>query len=301
MRKKIILFFCFVTPLNVFSQNNETAELYYDSAYSILNSTINESLSKERSFQAISNSDKAILLNPYQSKYYRVRGGAYLHLKNYDQALYNFIQALNLDSTNSLALMGCGIAFENTNRFELAEKFYFKALRYDSTLSSVYVNLGLMYSKWNKLDFALIAYDRAIEISPNYASAYINRGDLKLKMQRFIDAIADFNIVIQLDSNSKIAYNNRGLCEFYLKNFKQAISDFEKALSIKLGKSFDENFDTDAYSLNNIANSYMSLGNIEKACEYWKLAIEKGYVYNTTWKSIYNIEDPILLIKKYCR
>ena len=75
----------------------------------------------------------------------------------------------------------------------------------------------------------------------------------------------------------------------------------KKALSINLGSSFDQNYNTDKYSYNNMANSYFGLGNIEQACKYWKIAVEKGYTYKPEWKAIYNIDDPKELIKKYCK
>lgn len=300
--KQIRLFYILlIAPLFSSGQNIELAEIYYDSAFKILNLTSHGGLSRELSLKALDFSNKAIDLNSQISKYFRVKGTSYFYLQNYEFALENHGHAILLDSTNYLAWMGAGIVFENTHRFELAEKYYLKALKYDSNSISIYNNLGLLYTKWNKNEQSMKAFDKAIQINPNYSGSYIGRGERKREIGMFKEAISDFSIAIQLDSIDKISYNNRGLCKFYVKDYESAISDFEKALSIDLGNSFDENFDTDKYSYNNIANSYFGLGNIEKACEYWKIAIQKGYLYKVEWKKMYNIDDPKDLIKKHCK
>jgi tetratricopeptide (TPR) repeat protein len=281
-------------------ENETKAEDYYLKSLTILNNATHNALSIDLSLESLEYSKKAIELNPKVSEYYRVRGASYYHLKNYDSALINYNDAIKIDSTNSSAWMGVGIVLENTEKYDLAEFNYLKALDYDKNSTVIYFNLGLLYEKSDKPSFAMKSYDKVIELDSNYASAYINRGDLKLKNRLYIEAISDFNIAISLDSLDKISYNNRGLCNFYLKEYQSAIYDFERALNLNLGKSFDENFDTDKYSYNNIANSYFGLNNITKACEFWNIAIKKGYKYRKEWKEIYQIEDPNELIKKYC-
>ncbi|CAM4241072.1 tetratricopeptide repeat protein [Flavobacterium terrigena] len=283
------------------TENEIKAHYYYKCAYKILNNTTSNALSEDLSLKALDYANKAIELNSKNSKYFRVRGTTYFHLKKYDLALNNHDEAIKIDSTNTLAWMGRAIVYENTNQFELAEKNYFKALEYDSNSSIIPFNLGLLYDKWNKPEQSLKSYDKAIQLDSIYADAYINRGAVKLRSKMYEEAINDFNTAISLNSLDKMSYNNRGLCKFYLKEYKSAIDDFEKALAIKLGKSFDENFDTDKYSYNNIANSYFGLGNNEKACEYWNIAVQKGYKYQKKWKEIYNIDDPNELIKKHCK
>ena len=277
------------------------AEEYFESALKILTSTTHNALSKDLALEALDHSNKAIALNPNESKYFRTKGTSYFHLKNYDSALISLNEAVRLDPTNSLALMGKAIVLENTGKFEAAKETYLKALAFDDDSVIIYFNLGMLYGKWNKIDSSIKFYDIVINKWPEYRGAYTNRGEAKLQNRMYEEAIADFDEAISLDTTDKISYNNRGLCKFYLKKYQGAIADFEKALSIRLGKSFDENFHTDKYSYNNMANSYFGLGNIEKSCEYWNIAVQKGYQYKKEWKVIYNIDDPKELIKKYCR
>ncbi|MEI9943560.1 MAG: tetratricopeptide repeat protein [Chitinophagaceae bacterium] len=283
------------------SAAKDKAENYYQKALSILQATTHNALSKSLSNQALHYIDTAISLYPFESKYYRVRGTSYYHLKEYDLAISNFTQALKLDSTNSLAWMNRAITFENTEKYSLAEQDYLKALQYDRKSATIYFNMGLLYDKWGKDNLSLLAYDQAIKIDPKNESAYLNRGEANLENGSYLNAISDFNIILSLDSAHKLAYNNRGLCKYYLNQYEDAIIDFKKALSLKLDDSFYENFDTDKYSYNNIANSYFGLGNIKEACIYWNMAIQKGYKYKKEWKAVFHIDDPNELLAKYCK
>jgi tetratricopeptide (TPR) repeat protein len=281
-------------------RSNE-AESYYRKAMGILINTSHNALSQSLANEALGYISQAIALNPKQSEYFRVKGTSYFYLKEYDQAITNHDKAIKLDSTNVLAWMGRGIVLENTGKFEQAEQSYLKSLQYDGSNASLYINLGLLYNKWGKDSLSMRAYDQAIKVYPQATSAYINRGEKKLLFGQYDAAIADFNMAISLDPSDKISFNNRGLCHYYLKQYETAIADCKKALSIELGASFNENFDTDKYSYNNIANSYFAMGNTTEACKYWNITIQKGYKYKKEWKAIYNIDDPVELVKKYCQ
>mgnify|MGYP003576082886 CR=1 FL=1 len=290
---------CYGQATKKMSENK--AEEYYEKALEILTNTTHNALSKDLALKALDYSNKAVELNSTKSKYFRIRATSYFHLKNYDSALSNFNNAIRLDSTNSLAWMGKAIVLENTGKFELAKENYLQSLEFSDEPMIIYFNLGMLYSKWDKNDSSIQFYDKVIEMSPDDRSSYTNRGEVKLRARMYKEAIEDFDVAISLDTTDKVSYNNRGLCKFYLKYYKTAILDFEKALSINLGRSFDENYSTDRYSYNNMANSYFGLGNIDKACEYWKTAVQKGYQYKKEWKEIYNIDDPKELIKKFCK
>jgi tetratricopeptide (TPR) repeat protein len=279
------------------------AEEYYLKAWNILQNTTHNALSNALAIRALGYIDTAISINPTESKFFRIKGTSYYHLKKYDLAVLNYNQALKLDSTNSLAWMDRGIVFENTERYSLAEQDYLKALEHatKSNVIPIHINFGLLYDKWGMDSLSLLAYDYVIKIDPENKDAYLNRGEVNLRKRSYADAILDFDRVIRLDSTDKLSYNNRGICKYYLKQFEDAIIDLKKALSIKLDDSFYENFNTDKYSYNNIANSYFGLGNIKEACVYWNIAIQKGYKYKKEWKTIYNLDDPNDLITRYCK
>ncbi|WP_420572868.1 tetratricopeptide repeat protein [Kordia sp.] len=279
---------------------SEYAEAYYNQAFSILSNTTHNGLSNALTLEGLEYINKAIAINANQSKYYRVKGSFYSHRRDYEKALKNFKKALQLDPQNSLAYMGQGIVYENTARFDLAKKKYLKALEDPELKVTVNFNLGLLHGKWGKPEKALEYYNKVILFSPNYKSGYLNRGKVKMGLQQYEEALKDFNIALSLKPRDKVSLNNRGLTLFYLHRFEEAIADFEKTLSIGSNASFDENFDTNQYAYNNMANAYFGLKDIQNACLYWNKAIESGYTYQPEWKEEYNIEDPLKLIEKHC-
>ncbi|MCH2194801.1 tetratricopeptide repeat protein [Kordia sp.] len=295
-----LLIGCAISKKNKTKADLEQAEYHYFKAYAVLKSTTNNALSNALTTQALDDIDKAISIDDTQSKYHRVRGSIYSHRREYKKALVNFKKALQLNPENSLAHMGKGIAYENTGKFKLAEENYFKALEDKELAVSVNFNLGLLYGKWGKHDRSIEQYTKVLVSLPNYKSAYLNRGKVKLSLKKYEEALMDFNKAISLAPKDKVSLNNRGLALFYLKRYEEAIVDFKKTLRIDLGDSFNENYDTDAYAYNNMANSYFGHGKLDHACFYWNEAIDNGYVYKSEWKEEYNIEDPVKLILKHC-
>ena len=129
---------------------------------------------------------------------YIKHGRFYLFRGEYDHAIANFDQALQLDPQSAPAYFSRGRA--------------------------------------NKLDGnheqALRDYSHTIEINPKAVAAYVNRGQIYNFEGDHDRAIADFNRAIQLDSGRPIPYLDRGLAEVAKDEYDKAISDFESAIRI---------------------------------------------------------------------
>lgn len=302
---KKILFLFYILPNIIFAQNQDQkkyeAENYYYQALNILKNDTDNALSIEQANEALRYACLAVDLNPEVSKYYRVKATAYYHLKSYESALINYNQAIRLDSNNLVAWMGRGNVYDQYKNYEEAEKSYLIGLKIDSTVHILYLNLGLIYDRWGKDSLAEVMFGKVIELQPKQIGSYLGRGYMYIEHKKFKEAILDFEVALELDKKSKIALNNIGLCNFYLEDYKKAIKYYKKSLSIDLGDAFNQNYNTDLYTMNNLANTYFKQGNTSKACEYWQMAIDKGYKYQPEWKEIYNIDDPVKLIEQYCK
>ena len=148
--------------------------------------------------EALNEFSKAIENQPEYDELYRLRGRAYVDLRDYSKALQNFNLALNLNPGNTTAIL---------NR------------------ANTYMYIG-------KLDSSLLDLNRAIDLLPGEASAFLNRGSLYAKINRYDKAIQDFNKAIELDSGFAIAYFNKGLvCELAGKE-TEALKSFKKFVSI---------------------------------------------------------------------
>ena len=94
-------------------------------------------------------------------------------------------------------------------------------------------------------------------------------GQSKNKLQKQFDkALINYNQAIKLNPNYAMAYNNRGMVFYNQKLFDRAVENFNKA--IKLNPN-------DAMVYANRGMAELNLGNKEKCCLDFQVAIELGF------------------------
>ena len=80
----------------------------------------------------------------------------------------------------------------NREEFEQAIADYNQAIQLNPKYAYAYNNRGIVYYNQGKYDLAIADYNQAIQLNPKYANAYYNRG-LTYKAKRNIEkAISDF-------------------------------------------------------------------------------------------------------------
>jgi tetratricopeptide (TPR) repeat protein len=135
---------------------------------------------------------------PGHAMYYSNRGDNDLKNGNYDQAIAEYTQAIDLDPS----------------------------------LTSFYYNRGLAYGSKKDYDNAISDFSQVIKMNPRDEGAYFERGFVYAMKGSLELAIADFSQVIQLDPGDAYAYNNRGLAYEKIGQKDKAIKDFERALEL---------------------------------------------------------------------
>jgi tetratricopeptide (TPR) repeat protein len=101
-----------------------------------------------------------------------------------------------------------------------------------------YLNRGFAYSELNSHASAIANYDKAIELAPNNADAYYYRADEYLQAGNAPKALADYNKAIQLNPNYSQAYLDRGFIYYQQGESLKAIEDLQKAADL-LGQKGD--------------------------------------------------------------
>jgi tetratricopeptide (TPR) repeat protein len=134
-----------------------------------------------------------------QAHIYRKRGFAYNMLREYQQAIADFNQAIELDSNYARA----------------------------------YASRGRIYRTIGEYELAINDYNRALELRPNYAWAYAGRGQTNSLRNEYIQSINDLNRAIEIDPNYAWAYLLRGYTHLWLKDMEKARMDFIQ--SVELG------------------------------------------------------------------
>ncbi|MBP7736726.1 MAG: tetratricopeptide repeat protein [Spirochaetes bacterium] len=136
---------------------------------------------------AVTDANRAIMMNPKFPIPYVTRGNSFYRLKEYDRALKSYKKAIQLDPRNP----------------------------------ELYYNLGLAYYKNEQYDDAMKSYDKAVELDPRYYAAWYNRAcicsekkDLEGAIEGLERAIAaGFNDADRVKGEAALA-NVRGLPEF---------------------------------------------------------------------------------------
>lgn len=202
---------------------------------------------------AIKNLDVIVKQHP-EPELYNYLGLAYSKINKMDNAIHYYKKAISLNPKYLNAYNNLGLAYNKTHNFKNAYKTFLKMVKIDAKNPVYYNNIGFIEEERNKNHKAIRYFNKAISLNKFYTMAYLNLGSIYRK----------------LGENRRAAkeYNKSGLTYFEVGNYLQAVNSFK--LSIKLYSRY-------IYPYENIANSYIKLGNINKAVFYYT---SSGNKYN---------------------
>jgi tetratricopeptide (TPR) repeat protein len=112
---------------------------------------------------------------------YKMRGNVFFHQHDYDRAIQDFNQAIQLDSRNSEAFDGRCWAYATVNKLEEALKDCKEAVRLRPNIAPTLGSLGLVYFKLGRFDDAISTYSASLQVNPKSAYSLYGRGTAKLK------------------------------------------------------------------------------------------------------------------------
>lgn len=198
--------------------------------------------------------------NSKNPKLYYYLGASYGRLNRTGKAVRYYKKAIKLNPGYLKAYNNLGIAYNKSRNFKKAYKIFLKMVKLSPKNPVYYNNVGFIEEERNKNHKAIEFFNKATSLNPFYTMAYLNLGSIYRK----------------LGENRRAAkeYNKSGLTYFRIGNYLQAVNSFK--LSIKLYRRY-------IYPYENIANSYVKLGNIDKAVGYYT---SSGNIYNS--KQRYN-------------
>ncbi|MBF0320398.1 MAG: tetratricopeptide repeat protein [Nitrospirae bacterium] len=168
------------------------------------------------------------------------RGLAYLELKQYDNAVADFTEAIQASPKQYLYYMNRGIANSDRKHYTDAIADYRKAIGLNpSNVDHAYrVYANLAYAHYFNKDYKM-AIDEctdAIKKNPNKDEAYVMRGLSYQQLDNCELAIADFTRAIEISPNEGLIYRFRGL-NYYdkkcpLLNTKKGNADLSNAVRL---------------------------------------------------------------------
>jgi lipoprotein NlpI len=161
---------------------------------------------------------------------YYNRGNAYQAKGEYDRAIADYAQAIQLDPKDALAYYNNrGLAYRAKGEYDRAIADYTQAIQLEPKYALAYNSRGYAYHAKGEYDRAIADYNQAIQLDPKYALAYNSRG-LAYRAKGDNDrAIADYTQAIQLDPKYALAYFNRGRLDLFAGALPKALVDFNQA------------------------------------------------------------------------
>jgi ribosomal protein S12 methylthiotransferase accessory factor len=133
-----------------------------------------------------------------------------------------------------------------------------------------YINfyLGSCHLALDEPEAALDYFNRAMEQGPteqDLVSIYSYKGICLKDMGEYRQALAVLSEGEKLDNERTDIYNLIGFCHYKLKEHEKAIENFKRVLSLNPASAID-------YA--NIASNYREMGEMEKAKQYYVMALE---------------------------
>ena len=140
----------------------------------------------------------AIEANPKDPRFYRDRGGVYLTMKRFQDAVNDFTKAIELAPKDHVNYSLRGAALNELNQFEPALADLNKALEMKPDDPQTLERRGYVYFKQNKFQEALADYNKALEQKPDSTLGLSRRADAYFRTNQLQEAKADLEKVIQL-------------------------------------------------------------------------------------------------------
>jgi len=254
---------------------------------------------------------KAILsfgkfIQQYPSEYppaYFQRGKTHLLLNQFDQAIQDLEQVIQLDAVHKDAPYVLGKIFFQLKKYQEALKYLTISIQLNPNHALSYNDRGLVKCKLREFDGALNDFYQAIEIDPTFAMAHNNAGAARYFKQDIAkptskdlqEAKEWFTKAIQKDPSLALAYRNRGAMHILTKENEKALLDLEKARQLNdhdamivfyLGVVYagqlktQKAFDTFRQSLEmnpELTFAHEEMGNLYKETKQYDLAIYQYY------------------------
>ncbi|HXW26809.1 MAG TPA: tetratricopeptide repeat protein, partial [Xanthobacteraceae bacterium] len=176
----------------------------------------------------------ALIRSGRSSKYdlgtqYYNRGRAYRQKEDYDSAIADFNEAIELDPKYIDAYYERGYAYYAKGDYDRAVAEYTEAIRLDPKFTNAYYERGYSYSAKGDYDSAVADHTEAIRLDPKFADAYYERGNAYDARGDYERAVADYTEAIRLRANNEDAYFARGRAYFYIGALPRALTDLTTA------------------------------------------------------------------------
>ncbi len=157
---------------------------------------------------------------------------AHFQIGNYQLAIFNFNQYINLDSDDFYAYYYRGICSERLGNLPQALVDLQRAIDLKDNLAVLHRRCGRIRQQLGDFTGAMADYDRAISLDPLMAQAYANRADIYISRGDYSRALIECNQAIHLNPQLVNAHYQRGVINIEVGNLHAALADYHRLIQI---------------------------------------------------------------------
>jgi serine/threonine-protein kinase len=187
--------------------------------------------SKEWLEKTRTNCEQALAMAPDLAEAHTCLGHFYLGTGQYETAVKEFQQSLDLNKESDETLGGLADAYQKLGNTGAAEQAYRSAIALRPNYWGGYSGLGAFYYSQARYGDAVEMFRKVTSLAPENYRGYSNLGAMELLLGRYSDSIAALKTSIALRPDFE-SYGNLGTSYFLLRQFENAAQSFEEALRL---------------------------------------------------------------------
>ena len=187
--------------------------------------------SKEWLEKTRTNCEQALAIAPDLAEAHTCLGHFYLGTGQYETAVKEFQQSLDLNKESDETLGGLADAYQKLGNTGAAEQAYRSAIALRPNYWGGYSGLGAFYYSQARYGDAVEMFRKVTSLAPENYRGYSNLGAMELLLGRYSDSIAALKTSIALRPDFE-SYGNLGTSYFLLRQFENAAQSFEEALRL---------------------------------------------------------------------
>jgi len=206
-----------------------------------------------------------------------------------EEALAAYEEALEINPELPDAHARLVYLYGQMGQFAKAEEHYRTAIRLNPNTAEAYFNYGSLILGQGRSREAEEAFRKAVEINPRYAEAQNSLGYVLEGQGKLPEATAEFRKALESKPEFPQAHFNLGRILVKQDNYEEGIPHLLKALATD-----DDQIKT-SY-LHAIGTAYASLGDLENAVLWMRLARQKAAAQNMA-KLVQTIDEDLRLLE----
>jgi tetratricopeptide (TPR) repeat protein len=160
-------------------------------------------------------------------------GVCYHDLKDYDQAVYWYERALEIDPRDGNSLVNLGLVYLEQGRDIAALARFRQAAEVERDRAYPLVAQAIYYQRVGRLDRARELYEEAATREERSGYLWFHYATLHEQDQRFGDAAQAYEKSIQYDSTNPAAFEGAARCYFKLRNWRKAIQHYDWVIHLQ--------------------------------------------------------------------